>query len=107
MNPAWDLDNLTSPELAREMRDGLRNLYSVIKGQDARIKFAMLTGVSKFSKVNIFSGLNNLWDITLNAEYSNICGHTVSSRSRRRAWAVESPRPPVAATAGKVPVARG
>ena len=70
------LDNLTTPELAREMRDGLRNLYSVIKDQDARIKFAMLTGVSKFSKVNIFSGLNNLWDITLYADYSNICGYT-------------------------------
>jgi hypothetical protein len=70
------LDNLTRPDLAIEMRDGLRNLYSVIKGQDAHIKFAFLTGVSKFSKVNIFSGLNNLKDITLNAEYSNICGYT-------------------------------
>jgi hypothetical protein len=58
------------------MRDGLRNLYSVIKGQDAHIKFAFLTGVSKFSKVNLFSGLNNLSDITLDAEYSNICGYT-------------------------------
>ena len=70
------LDNLTHPELAREMRDGLRNLYSVIKGQDAHVKFAFLTGVSKFSKVNIFSGLNNLSDITLDAEYSDICGYT-------------------------------
>ena len=70
------LDNLTSPNLALEMRDGLRNLYSVIKDQDAHIKFAMLTGVSKFSKVSIFSGLNNLSDITLDAEYSNICGYT-------------------------------
>ena len=70
------LDNLATPDLAREMRDGLRNLYSVIKDQDAHVKFAMLTGVSKFSKVNIFSGLNNLWDITLYADYSNICGYT-------------------------------
>jgi hypothetical protein len=70
------LDNLARPELAREMRDGLRDLYSVIKDQDAHIKFAFLTGVSKFSKVNIFSGLNNLSDITLDAEYSNICGYT-------------------------------
>ena len=70
------LDNLTRPELAIEMRDGLRNLYSVIKGQDAYIKFALLTGVSKFSKVNIFSGLNNLSDITLDARYSDICGYT-------------------------------
>jgi hypothetical protein len=72
------LDNLTNPELAREMRDGLRDLYSVIKDQDAHIKFAFLTGVSKFSKVNIFSGLNNLKDITLHAEYSDICGYTDS-----------------------------
>jgi hypothetical protein len=70
------LDNLTSPDLAREMRDGLRNLYSVIKDQDAHIKFAMLTGVSKFSKVNIFSGLNNLADITLSPDFSSICGYT-------------------------------
>jgi hypothetical protein len=58
------------------MRDGLRDLYSVIKDQDAHIKFAFLTGVSKFSKVNIFSGLNNLADITLSPKYSNICGYT-------------------------------
>jgi hypothetical protein len=70
------LDNLTRPDLAREMRDGLRNLYSVIKGQDAHIKFAFLTGVSKFSKVNIFSGLNNLSDITLDTVYSSVCGYT-------------------------------
>ncbi|MDR0702036.1 MAG: AAA family ATPase [Azoarcus sp.] len=40
------------------------------------MKFAMLTGVSKFSKVNIFSGPNNLKDITLHAAYSDICGYT-------------------------------
>ncbi|MDR2032286.1 MAG: AAA family ATPase, partial [Azoarcus sp.] len=70
------LDNLTHPDLARAMRDGLRDLYSVIKDRDEHIKFAFLTGVSKFSKVNIFSGLNNLKDITLNAGYSDICGYT-------------------------------
>ena len=70
------LDNLTKPELAKAMRDELRNLYSVIKGQDAVIKFVFLTGVSKFSKVSLFSGLNNLRDITLSAEYSAICGYT-------------------------------
>ncbi|MDR2032133.1 MAG: ATP-binding protein, partial [Azoarcus sp.] len=70
------LDNLTKPDLALEMRDRLRDLYSVIKDQDAHIKFALLTGVSKFSKVNIFSGLNNLNDITLDAGYSNLCGYT-------------------------------
>ena len=57
------------------MRDGLRNLYSVIKDADAHIRFAFLTGVSKFSKVSLFSGLNNLNDITVDAEYSAICGY--------------------------------
>ncbi len=70
------LDNLTEPEVAKAMREGLRNLYSVIKGQDAHIAFAFLTGVSKFSKVSIFSGLNNLRDITVSPEYSAICGYT-------------------------------
>lgn len=70
------LDNLTRPETACEMRDGLRNLYSVIKDSDAHLRFAMLTGVSKFSKVSLFSGLNNLNDITLDAKYSAICGYT-------------------------------
>lgn len=70
------LDNLTRPEVARELRDGLRNFYSVIKDSDAHIKFAMLTGVSKFSKVSLFSGLNNLNDITLDPQFSAICGYT-------------------------------
>ncbi len=70
------LDNITDPGIAREMRDGLRNIYSVIKGQDAHIRFAFLTGVSKFSKVSLFSGLNNLNDITVDAGYSAICGYT-------------------------------
>ena len=70
------LDNLTRPDLARECRDGLRNLYSVIKDNDAHIRFAFLTGVSKFSKVSIFSGLNNLKDITIDARYSALCGYS-------------------------------
>ncbi|MFZ4626614.1 MAG: ATP-binding protein, partial [Rhodoferax sp.] len=70
------LDNITEPAIAREMRDGLRNLYSVIKDSDAHVKFAMLTGVSKFSKVSLFSGLNNLQDISLSKPYSAICGYT-------------------------------
>ena len=70
------LDNLTDPDRARELRDGLRNLYSVIKGSDAHIRFAFLTGVSKFSKVSLFSGLNNLIDITVDPGYSALCGYT-------------------------------
>ena len=70
------LDNITEPEQARAMRDGLRNFYSVIKDSDAHIRFAFLTGVSKFSKVSLFSGLNNLRDITVSPAYSALCGYT-------------------------------
>ncbi len=70
------LDNITERDVARQMRDGLRDLYSVLKDADAHIRFAMLTGVSKFSKVSLFSGLNNLKDITVDARYSALCGYT-------------------------------
>lgn len=70
------LDNITDPGTAEKMREGLRDLYSVLKGHDANIHFAFLTGVSKFSKVSLFSGLNNLTDITLDPRYAAICGYT-------------------------------
>ncbi len=70
------LDRIEQPELAIEIREGLKDFYSVIKDSDAHIKFAFLTGVSKFSKVSLFSGLNNLEDITINKSYSAICGYT-------------------------------
>ena len=70
------LDALEVPEIARANRDFLRGLYSTIKTNDAHIKFTFLTGVSKFSKVHLFSGLNNLTDITLDPDYSAICGYT-------------------------------
>ena len=76
------LDNITAPDTARALRDGLRNLYSVIKDSDAHIRFAFLTGVSKFSKVSLFSGLNNLRDITLSSDYSAICGYTEADLDR-------------------------
>lgn len=70
------LDSIESPDIALAMREGLRDLYSVIKETDAHIRFAFLTGVSKFSKVSLFSGLNNLQDITIDSRYSAICGYT-------------------------------
>ncbi len=70
------LDALGTPEVARANRSFLRGLYSVIKSCDAHIEFTLLTGVSKFAKVSIFSGLNNLMDITLDPRYSAICGYT-------------------------------
>ena len=70
------LDALENRELARTNRDFLRGLYGVIKDSDAHVRFAFLTGISKFSKVNLFSQLNNLTDITLDLRYSSICGYT-------------------------------
>ena len=69
------LDNIDNSDLAIAMRQRLKNFYSVIKAQDEYIKFVMLTGVSKFSKVSLFSDLNNLDDITLDAKYADICGY--------------------------------
>ena len=70
------LDALESPDVARANRDFLRGFYGVVKDADAHVRFAFLTGVSKFSKVSLFSGLNNLIDITLEPRYSAICGYT-------------------------------
>ena len=70
------LDALGKPEVAHANRDFLRGFYGVVKDCDAHVRFAFLTGVSKFSKVSLFSGLNNLRDITLDPRYSAICGYT-------------------------------
>ncbi len=70
------LDVLRDPDIARANRDDLRGVYAVIKDCDEHIRFCFLTGVSKFSKVSLFSGLNNLEDITLDPHYSSLCGYT-------------------------------
>ena len=70
------LDNITNKEQAAKARNILKNFYSIIKDNDRYIRFVFITGVSKFSKLNLFSGLNNLEDITINPNYSEICGYT-------------------------------
>ncbi|MFA9489329.1 MULTISPECIES: ATP-binding protein [unclassified Mannheimia] len=70
------LDNLSTPEQAILARNRLRDFYSVLKESDAYLRFVMLTGVSKFSKINLFSGLNNLYDATLDKQFSDLCGYT-------------------------------
>ena len=70
------LDNIENTEVAKIIREELKNFYSVIKGADEYLKFVFITGVSKFSKVSLFSGLNNINDITLDERYSTICGYT-------------------------------
>ena len=72
------LDALTAGnrDLARAHRDALRGLFGNIKARDADVRFAFLTGVSKFTKVSLFSDLNNLTDLTLDPRYATICGYT-------------------------------
>jgi len=70
------LDNLDQMEVANANREILRAFYSVMKGSDRYIRFVFLTGVSKFSKASIFSGLNMLEDISLAPRFGNICGYT-------------------------------
>ena len=70
------LEALGTPEVAHANRLALRGLYSIIKQCDAHIRFALLTGVTKFGKVSLFSDLNNLTDITLRPDYAAICGYT-------------------------------
>jgi hypothetical protein len=70
------LDQIEKSELSAEIREGLKNIYSVMKGMDEYIQFIFMTGVTKFSKVSIFSGINQLEDITLDHRYATICGYT-------------------------------
>lgn len=68
------VDNLGKPDLAEVFRTQLQGFYSVMKAQDDHIKFGFLTGVSKIGQLSVFSGLNNLNDISMDARYADICG---------------------------------
>ena len=70
------LEAIGKPELQEEYRQILKAFYSNIKSCDEYIRFAVLTGVTKFSHLSIFSGLNNLRDISLDPQYAAICGFT-------------------------------
>ncbi len=60
----------------KEIRDELKRFYSVIKDCDSYLGFVFVTGVSRFNKVSLFSGLNNLLDISMSKDYAEICGYT-------------------------------
>lgn len=68
------LETIGNPELQDDYRKTLKSVYGVVKTLDSCIRFAFFTGVTKFSKVSIFSDLNNLKDITLDDRFSEICG---------------------------------
>ena len=67
--------NIYNPEVEK-MRDVLRGFFEVIKAQYELIRFAFITGVTKFAKVSIFSSMNNLNDISMNEEYATLFGYT-------------------------------
>ena len=70
------LQALGNEELQDEYRDTLKAFYSVMKTQDRYIRFGLLTGVTKFGKISVFSDLNNLKDISMDDRYQTICGIT-------------------------------
>ena len=72
------IDNIDHPEMQARMRDFLSGLYGNLKSMDSYIRFGFLTGVSRFSHLNIFSAVNNLQDISFDEDYVNICGITRS-----------------------------
>jgi hypothetical protein len=70
------LETVSNPDLQQKLRDTLRSIYGNLKRMDPYIRFAMLTGVTKFGHLSIFSDLNNLYDISFDEHYEAICGIT-------------------------------
>ena len=70
------LDVIDNPEMGTANRDYLRGFYSIIKDSAKHVRFVFVTGVSMFSRVSLFSGLNNLKNISLDPNYATICGYT-------------------------------
>ncbi len=68
------LQAIGKPELQEAYRNTLKAFYGALKSRDGYIKFAMLTGVTKFGKVSVFSDLNNLKDISMRNDYADVCG---------------------------------
>ena len=70
------LDNLSDIRKANEMREVLRSFYTVLKSCDEYLRFVFITGISKFSKMGVFSAMNNLLDISMLEQYGDIAGYT-------------------------------
>ncbi|GHV91861.1 ATPase AAA [Spirochaetia bacterium] len=76
------LNTIDNPELHKKIRNALKSFYSVLKSFDEYLKFVFLTGVTKFAQVSVFSGLNNLKDISLDPRYNDLCGITQEELER-------------------------
>jgi len=80
---------LENKELHEAYRSTLKAFYSVIKSSNDYLHLSFLTGVTKFSKVSIFSDLNNLYDISFTSEYSTLCGITQEELERNFSVEIE------------------
>ena len=70
------LDVVENPEILEANRQMLKSFYGGLKSAQAHLRFVMLTGVGKIAQLNVFSGLNNIRDISMDMEYSGLCGIT-------------------------------
>ncbi len=85
------LDNLSEKERCNGIRDILKPFYEQIKAQESKIRFAFVTGVSKFTQMSFFSGANNLDDISMNENFASICGFTQEECEKYFAeWIIEN-----------------
>ncbi|GHT91824.1 ATPase AAA [Spirochaetia bacterium] len=70
------LDTIDNPPQHKKIRIALKSFYSVLKSADENLAFVFLTGVTKFAQVSVFSGLNNITDISMDPRYGDLCGIT-------------------------------
>ncbi|GAA5819482.1 MAG: AAA family ATPase partial [Methanobrevibacter sp. CfCl-M3] len=70
------LDNLNNAKTATEIQRNLKDFYGILKSEDSKLEFVFITGITKFSKVSIFSEFKNLIQLTLKEDYSMICGYS-------------------------------
>ena len=70
------LEHINNEKTAEEMKEVLRDFYKIFKSSDEYIKFIFLTGITRFSKISVFSGLNQLKDITMSSRFSDLLGYT-------------------------------
>lgn len=84
------LDTLNNPELNEFYRNTLKAFYTVLKTADRYISFALITGVSRFTHTSLFSGANNLEDISIAEEYAAICGITEEELKHSLKFGIES-----------------
>ncbi|GAA5817980.1 MAG: ATPase AAA [Methanobrevibacter sp. CfCl-M3] len=70
------VDNISDETVLDDVKEVMNSFYKILKSKNEFLRFVFLTGVSRFSGVSVFSGLNNLDDITLNKDFSTICGYT-------------------------------